>query len=75
MGVATFTIWKDDDDTYVVEMTSDVGAVSIHVPVPKEGSGRLYSESEREGLAFVAAQRLAMEFLTRSLTDSDKRRH
>jgi len=75
MRLTTFMLWKDNEDTYVVEMTSDAGSVSIQVPVPSEGSGGALSESEREELAFVAAQRVAGEFLTKTLGDLDKRRH
>ena len=68
-------LWKEDEDSYVLEMASDIGSLSIQVAVPKESSERLYAESEREELALGAAQRVAAEFLTKTISDLDKRRH
>ena len=62
MAITSLTVKKVDADTYAIEMADEPGVLSILVKVPKRHRDRIYTEAERERLARLSAQELALTF-------------
>ena len=58
----TIMVRKIDANSYVVEMTNELGSITVRVSLPSVYGHHDYSEPERETLACLRAQELALDF-------------
>ncbi|GLS34400.1 hypothetical protein SAMN04488498_12746 [Mesorhizobium albiziae] len=62
MTIPELVVRKISADRYVVEMTNELGSIAVYVSLAKIYDDREYSEAERETLACLRAQELALDF-------------
>ena len=70
---ALLTIQKADGDSFVIEMADELGSITVVVEIPIIIRGRIHSDADRERMAGLRAQELALSFAERLL--DDKARH
>lgn len=73
MTIAAITIRKAEGDSYIVEMADASGSITAQVWVPKMVGNRIYGQAEREKLARLSAQEIALTFAERLLDDDTLR--
>lgn len=68
---ALLTVKKAEGDSFTVEMADELGSITVQVSVPRGRGGRIYSEAERERIARLNAQELALAFAEHLLDDRE----
>ena len=62
MTITALIVRKTGSDSYVVEMSSKLGSITVQVSLEQVNDDRQYGEAERETLAILRAQELALDF-------------
>ena len=70
---ALLTIQKADGDSFLIEMADELGSITVVVEIPRIIGDRVYIDAERERMAGLRAQELAISFAEMLL--EDKARH
>ena len=63
MTITALMVRKIGPDSYVVEMSNELGSITVHVSLEQVNDDREYGEAERETLACLRAQELASVFV------------
>ena len=70
--MAALAVRKVEADSYVIEMTDELGSIVVQVSVPRSHGDRIYTRAEREKLARLAAEEIALNFAESLLDDTER---
>ena len=74
MTITALVVRKIGPDSYVVEMSHELGSITAQVSLEQVNDDREYGEAERQTLACLRARELALLFAKAAELNSSNRR-